>query len=95
MLAAPDKFYLWSPQNRIPDSAPDYVADAKPLLRPYFERMGSSAGSVSSQSLELFVYAWLSEVLSNRDPGSIPDWVRDSGLLDAIRGARLRRQASH
>jgi hypothetical protein len=90
LLAAPDSFYLWSPRNGRTDLSPDFVADSRPLLEPYLKRLGPSARPISEQTLELFVYAWLSEVLNNPDPRQAPDWIQASGLLGAIQGARLR-----
>lgn len=92
LLASPDKFFLWRPDLVNLDADPDYVIDAKDLLEPYFERLGKNSTTLSGAGLELLVSNWLSEILNNPDPNLAPLWLRDSGLLNALLGTRLRQE---
>ncbi len=90
LLACTDTFYLWGPKNGGAETSPDFVADARPLLQPYFDSLGPTSESSSGSSLKLFVYGWLSELVNAPGPEHVPSWMKDSGLFDVVKGARLR-----
>ena len=58
-------------------------------IRP-FDRLGPTFESISGSSLRLFVYGWLSELVNAPDYERVPSWMTDSGLVDVVKGARLR-----
>jgi len=95
LLASPEQFYLWKPKHDGFDAPPDFVADSRQMLAPWLDRMHTQKGTIGESALELLIHAWLSEVMTNPNLEDIPDWLQKSGLHSAIRGARLRSNASH
>lgn len=97
LLALPDRFYLWrNVAETYEPVEPQYSADAQPLLRPYFERSGVSSDNVTENGLELAISTWLEKLARGYDRPVIPEaeeWLRTSGLLDAIKGGRVEVQA--
>jgi hypothetical protein len=94
-MAFPDKFYLWDKINSIPGKVePTYSIDARPILQPYFQRSGTAADRVSSESLELIVASWLNEVIhtSPAELDSSQQWLIDSGLMNAVAGGNLNHE---
>jgi hypothetical protein len=95
LMAFPDKFYLWDKINSIPGKVePTYSIDARPILQPYFQRSGTAADRVSSESLELIVASWLNEVIhtSPAELDSSQQWLIDSGLMNAVAGGNLNHE---
>lgn len=97
LLALPDLFYLWvdieDPQALV---EPQYSADPTPVLRPYFDRAHTSSQTVTGAGLELAVSAWLKKLAKSPDqPPTLynEQWLRQSGLLEAIRGGSVEVQA--
>lgn len=93
-----DKFYLWTNANFYLDKRePTYTIDARPILRPYFERAGVTAETISGQSFELIVASWLGEIIySNQLPENLAnsqDWLIKSGLYAAIAGGKIEHEA--
>lgn len=92
LMVFPDRFYLWTdPTTDNGLVKPDYIIDAVPILESYFERAGVTAEEVSSQSLELIVASWLSELIyeTSDELDLSQTWLIDSGLYQAIAGGRL------
>lgn len=96
LLALPDKFYLWRGlQNPFDPVEPQYSADSRPVLDPYFKRSGISGSEVTERGLELAVSAWLEKLVRGHESAKSPEssWIRSSGLADAVRDGRVEVQA--
>lgn len=94
LLVVPDRFYLWKQTRRaVTEKMPDYVADAEPLLRRYYEPLGYSTGGLSNDGFDLVVSYWLGALAHLSVPAEgLPrhlEWLDNSGLLQAIKGGRL------
>ncbi|MCL5998857.1 MAG: hypothetical protein M1546_22785 [Chloroflexi bacterium] len=98
LLALPDTFYLWTDsQQASAEQEPLYVIDAKSILQPYFERIGTTAEEISGPSFELVVGLWLSDLLNSDQPPEdiekTQSWLVKSGLYQAIRGGHIEQEA--
>ena len=94
LFALPDRFFLWQGSNGPSLRAPDYIVDAHPLLAPYFERAGVSAGDIASDSFQLLVASWLGDLLRADKPsellaGNSDVWLVESGLHGALVGGHF------
>jgi hypothetical protein len=85
-----EESYLWSGQG---ESA---VVATTDLLGSYLRRINSQADHVTPEALELIVGIWLSDLTRSRIPldHSGPAWLRESGLLDAVKDGRVEFQAA-
>ena len=97
LVALPDRFYLWrdiaDPQALVD---PQYSVDPTSVLRPYFDRAHTSSQTVTGTGLEFAVSAWLEKLANGRNqPTALYNepWLRQSGLLEAIRGGSVEVQA--
>lgn len=101
LLVLADRFYLWRDDSQKSESAsgealrsPDVEADAAPALAPFVASVGLDLRALSGSSLELVVLSWLGTLTAARDSDTDhADWVRSSGLLDAVRGGRVDAEA--
>ena len=88
-FVTPDRMYFWNGQEAGTLDAPAppaFIADARELLAPYFKLTRLSPDRISSAAFELLVLDWLSDLVR----GQVPEgWLRDSGLLDAVKGGRI------
>jgi hypothetical protein len=94
LLAVPDRFYLWrQTAHTVTARMPDFVADAEPLLRQYYEPSDYRIGQLSAGTFELIVGFWLgSLVYFGPRPDELPrhaEWLTSSGLLKAVQGGRI------
>jgi hypothetical protein len=90
LLALRNHLYLW--RNPAPDvGAPEFEADTIAVLRPYLGRIPMSLDELSQTSFELFIEAWLSDLVAGTLPDS-PDgrWLEESGLAECVRDAAIR-----
>jgi len=98
LLALPDRLYLWKDAGNTPDLVePTYEIDATPFFQPYYARAGLSPDQLTHQSFELIVASWLNELIRSGMSDSVPEpqrqQIRDSGLLDAIKGGSIAVEA--
>ena len=97
LVALPDRLYLWKDSGSLPDMVePDYVVDAQPLLKAYFEKAGLTAQTVSGQTFEFLVALMLND-LSSKDKKALEDegnfgWLIESGLHDALQGGHIEQE---
>ena len=85
MMAFPDRFYLWKNPHQFPESEPDYVIDARPLLQDYFSSTGIRVEKINIGAFELMISSWLSQIIHfGHELEDLPSALRESGLLDAI-----------
>jgi len=92
LLAMPSKLFLWS-KDRAKDAAPSFSADAQPVLRDYLGPIADQEGGPRGESLELAIASWLGDLTSNLRSPNQSDADRmlvESGLLDKIKGGRVR-----
>jgi hypothetical protein len=94
LLALPDRLYLWKATENLPELVePTYEIDATPFFQPYYEKAGLTPDSLSSQSFELIVTAWLHELIhwgiSPNIPGTEREALKESGLLEALQGGTI------
>lgn len=96
MLTYLNRFYLWVEREGKFSTQPDYIIDADPILRPYFERTRIDPARIDGASFELLISTWLRTItLQTEMPVSVPEkekWLLESGLYDAILDGRVRLQ---
>lgn len=98
LIATPQRMYFWRQDELSPgEDPPQFTMDSANELRPYFERFKQSPEKTSSQALELILVSWLNDMAefgqsrARQDPALT--WLSDSGLLDALKGARIELSA--
>jgi hypothetical protein len=88
LLAVPERMYFWKDAPPQQEVAPDFEADTASVLRGYFDPSRIPPDMMSEQGLQLAVTAWLGDLtagLTFATAGAGQAWLKDSGLLDAIR----------
>lgn len=89
-VIVPDRLYVWRASS--PTGArPDHMIDARPLLAPYFARVGVSPDAITPEAFEMLVSWWLDD-LTRQDV--VADVLEPSGLPRAVRGGRIEREAA-
>ena len=94
LLAIPSRLFLWS-WDRDVNAAPNFTADAQPVLRDYLGPIANQKGGPRGESLELAIASWLGDLTSNirsPDKSDADRMLVDSGLLDKIKGGRVRTE---
>jgi len=94
LLAIPSRLFLWSWDRDI-NAAPNFTADAQPVLRDYLGPIANQKGGPRGESLELALASWLGDLTSNirsSDKSDVDRMLVDSGLLDKIKGGRVRTE---
>ncbi len=95
LLALPERFYLWKDAPSQTPVPPNYEEDAQEVLRPYLEKIHIPLANLSENSFELLVQSWLEDLISSdREPPPAQQWLKESGLYDAIRNGSIRIQGS-
>jgi hypothetical protein len=99
LIAMPDYLHLWVRADQPESSAdpwyrlPDYTIPAEPLWRPYLGCLGGDIAQLGKFEFEFVVDSFLRDLLKASDQvesGIEPaDWLRSSGLSDAIVAGRL------
>ncbi len=95
LLAMPDRLYLWRDGGVQPEVVePTFVADARPVFGPHFERLGVEPEAVYPEVFEMMVWSWLHELVesSRHETNDFPPWLTESGLLGAVRGGWLHEE---
>lgn len=94
LLVTLDRLFLWKLPSS--DPSPDHVIDARPLFKPYFDRMRSDHESLTGAAFELLVASWLDRLLLalEYDPDSIPEEhiFTAAGWTRAIRRGRVEHE---
>jgi hypothetical protein len=90
VVVVPDWLYVWRASSPI-DALPDHVVDARPLLGPYFARVGVTAETIAPEAFEMLVSWWLDD-LTRREVTE--DSLIPSVLPNAVRGGRIEREAA-
>lgn len=97
LLAVPGRMYFWKDASPQQEVAPDFEIETASVLRGYFDPTRVPPDTMSEQSLELAVAAWLADLTSGQTtaPGGAGQaWLQDSGLLNAIRSGFVQTDAA-
>lgn len=86
LLVLPDRVYGWGESD--PDALPSFSMDARPVLAPYFERLGIEPENIRPMAFEMLVSWWLSDLL-NDAVGIEPSEVARQVLPDARAGSMV------
>jgi hypothetical protein len=91
LVSYPNEVFLWTGSNVDPDSPPDFRGEADLPEPPSPDRV-----TQFEIAYEQLVARWLERLTQMRHPPKqeAANWVRDSGLFDAIRGGTVVRQAT-
>jgi hypothetical protein len=97
LITLPETFYLWAiPEPFTKDQEPSFIVDARPILKPYFDKVKVSPADLSGSSFELIIGLWLNDLL---DSDLVVDkidkqhnWLIQSGLYQAIHGGRVEHE---
>jgi hypothetical protein len=91
-LAIPSRLFLWNTDGG-KDAAPNFTADAQPVLRDYLGPIADQEGGPRGESLKLAIASWLGDLASklrSPDKSEADRMLVESGLLDKIKGGRVR-----
>jgi hypothetical protein len=92
LLAMPSRLFLWNTDREL-DAAPNFTADATPVLRDYLGPIADQESGPRDESLELAIASWLGDLTSDirsSDESDADRILAESGLLNKIRGGRVR-----
>ena len=99
LIATPEHLYFWRQDDPGADEeAPQFTMDAIAELKPYFDRFKQTPEKTSGQALELILFSWLVDLAESghwrakQDPSL--RWLSQSGLLDALKSARIESSAA-
>ena len=94
LIATPERLYFWRQEDPSPtEEPPQFTMDATAELKPYFERYKQTPEKTGGQALELILFSWLTDIAefgqsrAKQDPSL--KWLSESGLLEALKSARL------
>jgi hypothetical protein len=94
LLAMTSKLFLWD-KDGAANAAPNFTADAQPVLRDYLGSIADQEGGPRGESLELAIASWLGDLTSNLrrpDKSDADRMLVDSGLFEKIKGGRVRTE---
>jgi hypothetical protein len=99
MIAMPDYVHLWVKADQPESPAdpwyrlPDYTIAAESLWRPYLGYLGGDIAQLGKPEFEFVVGSFLRDLLNPSGQAEFEaataDWLRSSGLFDAIVAGRL------
>lgn len=99
IIATPDRLYMWKNSGIDPVLIPPtYEADMHSELAPYYKDSHLDKNDISAFALELLIQTWLRDIiwsdLFSYKHRSTPNWISDSGLLDAAEKGRIEFEAA-
>jgi len=98
LIATPERMYFWRQGASIPDDAPpQFTLDSSAAVKPFFESSEQSPDKISGEGLWWIMLSWLEDLADRgqqraREDSSL-DWLSRSGLLEALRNARIESSA--
>lgn len=104
LFAFLDYFYLWDNKHLNIDEnnqiiIPNYRADAKVILNPYFERINVKSETINEYGLEIIVSSWLTDIMTENininKTEEYQDILINSGLYDSILGGYLKGETHY
>ncbi|HZT31429.1 MAG TPA: hypothetical protein VFA33_16185 [Bryobacteraceae bacterium] len=98
LIATPDHMYFWRQEDPTSkEEPPQFIMDATQELKPYFERFNQSPEKTGGRALELILFSWLLDLAQSGQSRAKQDpsirWLSESGLLEALRSARIESSA--
>ncbi len=96
LLATPDRFFVWiNGAEDLSEVPPTYEIDPSELLAPYFSAAGITPETVSGDSFELIVGAWLRDLLAT---DTLPNEIHQnhpwlSAVFDDLKGGHVAYEA--
>ncbi|MBV9768188.1 MAG: hypothetical protein JOZ32_01340 [Bryobacterales bacterium] len=98
LIATPERIYVWK-QDMKQEAAsgetifPEFTIDAAQELQPYFEKFQQKPSEIGPEEFTLLVSSWLTNLAwAGEERGKLSSsiaWLRDSGLQESLRGARV------
>jgi hypothetical protein len=96
LIATPERLYFWR-QDAAEEEPPQFTMDATPELKPYFERFKQTPEGTGGEVLALILFSWLTDMAesgqSRVNEDSSLKWLSGSGLLEALKRARIELSA--
>ena len=98
IIATPDRLFMWKESGTEPDLIPPtYEADMRSELAPYYEDTHLDINKISGYALEMLIQTWLRDIiwpdLLTYKNQSAPDWISESGLLNAVENGHIKFEA--
>ena len=98
LIATPEHLYFWRQDDlNSGEEPPQFTMDATRELKPYFERFKQTPDSTGGHALELILFSWLLDLAQAGESRAKGDrslqWLSKSGLLEALRSARIESSA--
>lgn len=87
IIVVPERLFVWQ-EVAAGASPPTHDIDARPLLAPYFERLGTTAQQIGPRAFEQLVRWWLEDLTQQR-PLAWTDELKRSGLVEALAGQEV------
>ena len=97
LITLPEIFYLWAiPEPFAREQGPSFIIDARPILKPYFDKVQVTPTALSGSSFELIIGLWLNDLLDSDLAVDKIDkqltWLIQSGLYQAIHGGHVEHE---
>lgn len=95
LIAFPDHFYLW--KGTFPDEydrPADYHIDARDIIQSYAKRHVINVETLSTSDFEHLVSEWINDLINLDDESLVPEWVKSSGLYQAIKDGAAVQEAA-
>jgi hypothetical protein len=94
LIATPEHMYFWRQEDPASnEEPPQFTLDAAHELKPYFERFKQAPDKTGGRALELILFSWLVDLAQSGQSRAQEDpslrWLSESGLLGALRSARI------
>jgi hypothetical protein len=98
LIATPLRMYFWRQDDPSPrEEPPQFTLDATTELKPYFEKFKESPETISRQAIDLILFCWLTDMAEfgqmRAERDSSLSWLSESGLLEALKRARIEMTA--
>ncbi|HKO43936.1 MAG TPA: hypothetical protein VJU84_11730 [Pyrinomonadaceae bacterium] len=94
LIVFPSHFYLWK-AGRLDklDRNADYSADTE-IMHTHPDHWTTHLQSTQALEFERRVSEWIKGLSASHEPSDVPDWVRTSGLYDAIKDGSVVTEAT-
>lgn len=95
LIATRERMYFWGQAAK--EESPDFTMDATRALKPYFDRFKQTPEKTGGHALELILFSWMVDLTQSGQLQAKEDpslrWLSESGLLEALRSARIESSA--
>lgn len=100
IIATQDRLYVWKKSGNKPELVkPTYEVDLRSELERYFKAsLLKDDNDISEYALELLIATWLNDIsrstlVADKHP-NVQNWIRESGIMNAVENGRVEFQAS-